>query len=131
MIGPIYADVMELLATNGFGSIGVDIYGGEWGEPDGQILCLDGAGTSSDLPGTYEMPSVQILVRGSKRQADIEVYTRAKAVSNFLLSQSDCTVANGTSYKGFEEGSNLAPIGKDNNERFIYTSNFYSWRNRE
>ena len=128
---PIYADIMYLLAGAGFGSIGTDIYGGEWGEPDGQILCLEGVGVPSDLPELYEQPAVQILVRGSKRETDLDVYTRAKAVSSFLLSQSDCTLANGHSYKGFEEGSNLAPLGKDSNERFIYTANYYSWRNRE
>jgi len=125
-----YYDVAQLLADNGLGTLGVDLFGGEWGAPDAQVLCLEGVGTPSDIKDTYEQTSVQILVRGEKRARDHDVYAVARAVSLFLLGLSDCVTVNGTDYKGFEEGSNIAPLGMDTNERFMYSLNFYTYRNR-
>jgi hypothetical protein len=125
-----YYDVAQLLEDNGFGLLGADIFGGEWGEPDKQILCLEGVGTPSDIKALYEQTSVQILVRGEKRARDHDTYTVARAVSLFLLGLSECVAVNGTDYKGFEEGSNIAPLGQDTNERFMYSMNFYTYRNR-
>ena len=137
---PVYFDVAHLLANNGFGALGTDIFGGEWGSKDGadihkQILVIDGPGTPSDLKETYEQPGVQILVRGNKKSggtdyADIEVYRRAKAISDFLLGLSDAVEINGVCYRGFEESTNIAPLGKDENERFVYSMNFFTYRNR-
>jgi hypothetical protein len=133
---PTYADVMTLLSDNSLGVIGEDLFGGEWGtktlntDIDEQVLVIEGVGTPSELKDLYEQPSVQILVRGPKAGADIDVYQRAKRISNFLLSQSECTEINGKIYKGFEEGSNLAALGKDENQRFIYSMNFFTFRNR-
>jgi len=130
---PTYFDVMTLLGDNGFGDIGTDLFGGEWGAPDSQVLVLEGPGSPSDHKDIYEQPSVQILVRGPKTgtdRRDIDVYARAKAISDFMLSQLECTEINGVKYLGFEEGSNIAPLGKDINERFVYSMNFFTWRNR-
>lgn len=137
---PVYADVMVLLSDNGFGVVGDVIFGGEWGTTTGnidideQILVLDGVGVPSDLKDLFEQPSVQILVRGATRgmpdSAEIEVYSRAKQISNFLLSQPETIDINGNCYTGFEEGSNIAPLGKDENERFTYSMNFTTYRNR-
>ena len=129
-MNPTYYDVATLLENNGLGTLGADLFGGEWGEPDAQILCLEGVGTPSDITGLYEQPGVQVLVRGEKGQRDRDVYARAKAVSDFLLSQPQCVTTGGTDYKGFEEGSNIAPLGKDSNERLIYSMNLYTYRNR-
>ncbi|MCK4621338.1 MAG: hypothetical protein KAT62_03885 [Desulfuromonadales bacterium] len=129
-MNPTYFDVLSLLAANGFGSLGVEIFGGEWGAPDKQVLVLEGVGTPSPLKDLYEQPGVQIIVRGDKGDRDIDVYVRAKAVSDFMLSQSDSIEINGVCYKGFEEGSNIAPLGKDDEERFNYSMNFITWRNR-
>ena len=124
-----YYDVAQLLADNGLGTLGVDLFGGEWGTPDAQVLCLEGIGTPSDIKDTYEQTSVQILVRGEKRARDHDVYAVARAVSLFLLGLSECVTVNGTDYKGFEPGSNIAPLGMDTNERFVYSMNMYTYRN--
>ena len=66
---PTYYLVASLLSQNGFGSLGTDIFGGEWGRCDEQILVIEGIGTPADPKELYENPSVQILVRGDKRQS--------------------------------------------------------------
>lgn len=129
-MNPTYFDVLSLLAANGFGVLGTELFGGEWGTTDKQILVLEGVGTPSPLKLSYEQPGVQILVRGAKGDRDIDVYIRAKEVSDFLLSQGEDVEINGVCYKGFEEGSNIAPLGKDDEERFNYSMNFITWRNR-
>lgn len=126
-----YFDVAALLDLEGsFGASGVDLFSGEWGSPGKQVLVMEGIGTPSTLPNSYEQAGVQILVRGGKRESDHSVYLRAKAISDYLLSLSDCVTINATVYKGFEESSNIAMLGKDENERFVYSMNFVTWRNR-
>jgi hypothetical protein len=126
---PVYYDVLTLLASGGFGTLGSQLFGGEWGAPDEQILVLEGPGYPSDQPGIYEQPGVQVLVRGVKGGRDVDVYRKAKQVHDFLLTQPDDAQINGVCYKGFEANSNIAALGKDQNERFIYSANFYTWRN--
>ena len=126
-----YYDAATLL-NDGLASLtlGSNLFGGEWNAgKDEQTLCIEGVGVPSDQKELYEQPSVQILVRGEKGQPDYRVYNTAKEISDFLLQQSECVTINGTTYKGFELGSNIAPLGKDENERFVYSMNFYSWRN--
>ncbi len=128
---PTYFDVFTLLSDNGFGVIGVDLFGGEWGAVDEQILVLEGVGTPVILKTEYENPGVQILVRGVPRGRDKDVYAKAKPISDFLLNLPADTLVNNICYAGFEETSNIAPLGKDENERFIYSMNFSTFRNRE
>ena len=126
-----YFDVATLL-NDGLASLtlGSTLFGGEWNAgTDKQALCIEGVGVPSDQKELYEQPSVQILVRGDKLQADYHVYRMAKEISDFLLQQSECVTINATTYKGFEVGSTISPLGKDENERFVYSMNFYSWRN--
>lgn len=134
-MNPVYYDVTSFLQANGFGTIGTSLAGGEWNraingkEIDRQTLVLEGVGIPSDLKDLYEQPSVQILVRGDKIERDVDVYRRAYDIRKFLLSQPETVELNGTCYKGFEEGSNLAPLGKDDNQRHIYSMNLFTWRN--
>lgn len=127
---PVYADVAQFLVDGGFGALGDSIFAGEWGEPDAQILTIEGVGTPSDIVDLYEQPVVKILVRGSKEERDVDVYQIAKPISNYLLLRRAKFEINGTGYLSFEEASNLAPLGKDKEERFTYTMNFFTWRNR-
>lgn len=133
---PAYADVMTLISDNALGVIGETLFGGEWGTKSGdvdideQVMVLEGPGTPSDIKEMYENPAIQILVRGIKRGRDIDVYSKAKAVSDLLLLTVDGFEINGTCYTGFEETSNIAQLGKDSNERFVYSMNFSTFRNR-
>lgn len=131
---PTYFDIMTLLGENNLGIIGDDLSGGSWGDCDKQTLVLDGVGAPSELKQSYENPGVQILVRGPKAgqdaSRDIDVYKTAKAIYDFLVQQSDSVTINDVCYTGFEPSSNLAPLGKDENERFIYSMNFTTYRNQ-
>ena len=125
----VYFDITTFLKDNGFGTLGVDLNGSEWLiDVDAQTIVLDGIGTPSVLKASYEQPSVQILVRGIKGGAAHLVYTKAKAISDFLLSQPECVTINATVYKGFEQGSNIAAMGKDEDQRHIYSMNFITYR---
>lgn len=134
---PQYFDVMNILRDGGLGTPGIDLFCGEWGhkdsdEIDSQVLVLNGAGEPSTHRAIYEMVGIQILVRGLRVQADIDVYEKAKQISDYILSLPEgvCAEGYGTGYQGFEESSNIAALGKDNNERFIYSMNFTAYRNR-
>ena len=129
-VNPTYYDMAFHLDANGFGTLGSDLFGGEWGSADRQTLVIEGPAIISELKELYESPGVQILVRGEKRDTDLEVYRTAKAISDYLLSLPDSVDINGTCYTGFEETTNLAALGKDENERFVYSMNFSTNRNR-
>ena len=124
----VHFDIATLLNDNALGTLGTDLFGGEWGDTDKQTLVLDGVGTPSDLKQTFEQPGMQILVRGEKRQAAHLVYDVAKAIYDFLVTQPESVTINSTEYKGFEPSSNIAPLGKDANERHIYSMNFSTYR---
>jgi hypothetical protein len=127
-MNPVYIDVATELQAAGLGNLGSDLFGGEWGLADKQILVLSGGSPPSDLKEVYESVEIQILVRGDKRDSDSVVYNRAYEVSRYLLRLSDQAVLNGCIYKGFEAVTNIAPLGKDDNQRFIYSMNFNSFR---
>jgi hypothetical protein len=124
-MNPVYSDIVTLLNDNGF----TDIFGSAWGAQDKQILVMDSGGVPSELKRLYENPTFQILVRGEKFDSDINVYTVAKSVSDFLIGLVDCIDIGTTGYTGFEPDSNIAALGKDANERFVYTMNFSTYRN--
>ena len=126
---PVYYDLALHLDQSEKGSLGQDLFGGEWGPVSRQILILEGVGTPSDLKSLFEAPGVQVLVRGEKRERDVDVYRRAKNIRDFILGIPDRTEINGTCYTGFEEASNLAALGKDEEERFVYSMNFNTFRN--
>jgi hypothetical protein len=107
--------------------LGADLFGGEWGDTDEQVLILDGVASASELKDVYEEVSIQALVRGKKCEAAHDVYLKAKVLSNYLLNLDDFEV-NGCGYKLFEPSSNIAPLGKDDNERHTYSMNFLTYR---
>jgi len=122
------ADVATLLQTNGFGTLGVDLFGGEWGNPDAQILVVDAGMKGAVLPGCYEEPLIQVLYRGLKNQGAVPVYGVLREVHEFLLTRTDLTVS-GTLYSQFVPESGIIPVMRDDNNRFVYSSNFSCIRN--
>lgn len=126
---PAYLDLANFLAANGFGTMGDDIWAGEWGPPNRQLMLLNGVGVPSELKDLFENPGIQIFARGEKHVADHVVYAAAKAVSDFILSLADNIEIQGVCYTGFEPTTNIVNLGKDSNERFIYSMNFTTFRN--
>jgi len=129
-------DICTLLNANGFGTLGTDLFGMEWGtvgdDPiDQQTLVIDTEGFSSEQKNAYEHITFQILFRGDKRESGKDVYDRARLVHLFLIDSSDSVTINSTEYLGFEPQSNLAPLGPDSEERYIYSMNYFTFRNPE
>lgn len=108
--------------------LGDNLAGGEWIDSDEQVLLLDGIGTPSDLKDLYEQINLQVLVRGNPREQDRKVYSRAYQVMRFFLNLPETVEMNGCFYKGFEQESGILALGKDDNERFIYSFNLSTFR---
>lgn len=123
-----FFDITMWLGAQGVGTIGVDLFGGSWGEVDRQILIMEGVGVPSELKDVYEEIGVQVLARGAKNENPNDVYKRIKAVSDFLLNAPELVEVNGCEYSGFEPTSNIAPLGLDSNQRHIFSANFSSYR---
>ena len=126
-MNPVYIDIVNLLIDASFPES--ELFGGEWGSPYKQILVLGSGGPASDLQEVYEVADFQILVRGSISDSDSAVYTRAKAVFNYLNSAGSSICIDDTNYQGFIQTSNLSPLGRDDNGCFIYSMNFRTYRN--
>lgn len=125
----IVEDVAKLLENEGsLGSIGSNIFGYEWGKPDEQILVLLGVVAPSDLKDLYATDSVQILVRGERTRSAKHAYTIANKIYNYLVTLPENNDVDGNCYKGFEPSSNIAPLGKDENERHLFSLNFETVR---
>ena len=137
-MNPVYYDVAFHLQSNGFGTLGDDLFGGEWGfkvgpneaheEVDKQILVLSSSGIPSDLKNLYEQPNLQIIVRGDRNETDLTIWRRSNEIFRFLLSLPETININGCIYKGFEEASGLLQLGKDTNQRFAYSFNLTTYR---
>lgn len=124
-----HLDICKYLTTEGVAELGDDLAGAEWMiDIDAQTLVMDSGGATSDLKDLYEEITIQILQRGEKNEAANLVYAKIKTIIDFLLSLPDSVFMNGCEYKGFEPVSNLAPLGRDDNERFIYSMNLTTFR---
>jgi hypothetical protein len=129
-MGLVSAAIMQLLADNGLGTIGVDLFATAWGDDvDKQVLILDTDGGESELKTQYEQPHFQVLARGAKSADTVEVYDEIRAVYEFLIQQSDSVNIGGVCYKGFEPMSAPYGLGRDENGRMVYSTNFYTYRN--
>lgn len=127
-------DIRTLLNDNGFGVEGTDLFSFEWGtndegeEIDSQTLIVDTEPLTSDLKDQYEQPTFAILVRGVIDGDSKTVYDKARAIFEFLIVQPTQTI-NTVDYLEFEPIGGTTPLGKDKNSRFVYSMNFYTFRN--
>lgn len=122
----VSVDVMALLAANALGTIGTNLFAMEWGEGvDEQTLILDTGGVPSPLKEAYEQPTFQVLARG-KRKADANTsYQASRAIYEFLIAQPTAL-----DLMGFEPvGGPPELLGRDENDRMIYSCNYYTFRN--
>ena len=132
-MNPAYYDVANYLASKGFGVVGGAIFGGEFGSSgdsdiDAQILVKDGISAPFTIKDQAEDLTVQILVRGEKRESQLTLHTRAMAIYNHFVSYYGLINMGGTCYTDFEP-ENFAYIGRDDQERPLYTMNFQTYRN--
>lgn len=127
-MNPVSFDIMTLLSDNAFGVISTDLFAMGWGEGiDSQILIMDVAGGDSPLKEVYENPHFQIIVRGEKNADFLTAYGRIKSIHEFLISLPTGAI-NGTDYLEFEPFSTIAALGRDDNDRAIFSMNYYTFR---
>lgn len=131
MANAVSKDIATLLAANGFGTLGIDIFFGEWGKDstDEQILILDTGGIDTVDKDQYEQPAFQVLQRGGKQKSVSVVYDAARLIDIFLKEQLPLVTINGTDYLGFDPVSTPTGIGRDENDRYVYTMNYVTFRN--
>ena len=130
MVNSVAQDVATLLEGNALGTIGTDLFGMQWGDGvDAQTLVIETGAIDTENKEQYEQPTFQILVRGSRQAAINTLYATIKAIHEFLIEQPELTTINTTDYLGFEPVSGIAALGRDDLNRFVYSSNYYTFRN--
>ncbi|MBU2685754.1 MAG: minor capsid protein, partial [Gammaproteobacteria bacterium] len=91
--------------------------------PDTCILIKDGPGANVPNPNfTYEYPTVQILVRGAKGDYLLG-YAKATAIKNNLNGRKH-VVVNDAEYIQIVCSSDIFPLGRDTNQRPLFSLNF-------
>jgi len=124
-INAVSVDVMTLLAANALGTVGDDLFAMEWGDTDEQTLILDTGGVASPLKEQFEQPTFQVLTRGKKKADANTSYQASRAIYEFLIAQGTAC-----GLMGFEPtGGPPELIGRDENDRMIYSCNYYTFRN--
>lgn len=118
-------DISTLLSNNGF----TDIADGEIeiGQ-DRVIAVIPNEQSASDLKDTYYTDGFQIFVRSNPRGSQNGAWDTIKAVHNFILSQPDSIFIDGCEYKGFEMETSISFLGRDENERIMFSANYTTFR---
>jgi len=131
MANAVSQDIADLLAANGFGTKGTDIFFGEWGKDstDIQTLIIDTSGPDTVDKDQYEQPAFQVLQRGGRQKSVTAVFSKARAIDVFLKEQPPLLTINSTDYLGFDPVSTPTGIGRDENDRYVYTMNYVTFRN--
>lgn len=129
MQNAVSIDIMTFLAANGFGVIGTDLFAMAWGEGvDAQILIMDTGGIDTDLKLVVENPTFQILARGDKNIDINATFGVIRSAHEFLISAKD-PVISGTAYiGGFEPRGIINSLGRDNNDRVMFSANYFTFR---
>jgi len=121
-------DIMSLLDTNAFGTTGTDLFAMAWNEDvDAQVLVMDGGNIDVPLKELNENPMFQILVRGN-RGADMNTaYTLIRSIHEFLIVQVR-QIIDLTEYVEYEPIGGINALGRDENDRTVFSSNYYTFR---
>ena len=126
---PIAQDIADLLAANSLGTVGQDIFMFGWGEKEeSQFLILETGGFDPELQESLERLSFQVLYRGKKAESALIGYEKMREVYEFLNGQLN-VVVEGTCYPQFNPLAPPAGIGQDDEDRFIFSMNYVTYRN--
>lgn len=122
-------DIMTLLADNAFGAIGTNLFAMAWGDgTDEQLLVIDTGGIDRSLALQSEQPTFQILARGKPGEDIKTTHDKLRLVHEFLLPLGT-TAINGEDYLSFFPISAPNGLGRDENDRAVYTANYSTFRN--
>lgn len=127
-------DIVTLLDDASKGTAATDLFSFQWGstedgvEVNKQIMVRH----TDDIPNghktDYEQPTFNILVRGNTNEGFVSVHDRARDIYEFMVQQVRQTL-NGTEYLQYAPIGGLIPIGKDSNNRVVFSMNFFTFRN--
>lgn len=121
-------DVGIFLQQNGKISLGVDTFINEFNmKVDAQLVISDTGAFDSDLYQSYEKPTFQLLYRGKKKEGSKIAYTKIRTIYDFLVSKIDVPIGNQL-YDVFVPMGGIVPLGRDEEDRFLYSANFYTMR---
>ena len=133
-LNSVSEDIRTLLNTNAKGVEGTDLFSFQWGsgnkgaEVDKQIMVRDTDPIPALIKDEYENPTFQILVRGGTNEGVKSVYDRARDIYEFMIQQLRQTI-NGVEYVEFAPVvSGILHLGKDDNNRHVYSMNFFTYR---
>lgn len=124
MRSPAYS-VARYLESNGFGVFGATMgwavaVASEPEAPDTAITVYDTGGEPTDTDQVDRRPTFQVRVRGPNYD---EAYTKLDDIAYFLANARP-GVLDGTRYAAFVITSDIASLGKDDNNRHQLTVNF-------
>lgn len=118
-------DVATLLASQGLGVFAAEQgwsinVGSEPDRPDTCLTIYDTGGLGPDTDELDRRPSFQIRARGKDYRT-----TWAKLhTARLYLQDAGPVVINATRYASFEASSDIIGLGKDDNDRHLFTLNF-------
>ncbi len=129
-------DVMQWLGQKCLGlNAGKNMFCGEWGyidgeEVDAQVLIIDTEVSPFTLKESGENVGIQIIVRGDRTGSASVAYDLAKQISDEILKPRQPVTMGCSCYSDWDELTNIAGLGKDENGRHLFSMNFISHRNR-
>ena len=133
-LNSVSEDIRLLLGNGAKGVVGTDLFSFQWGssigggEVDKQIVVKDSGAIEAKVKDEYENPTFNILVRGETSEGFKSVHDRARDIYEFVIVQIRQTL-NGTEYVEFAPIGGLMSLGKDSNNRVVYSMNFFTYRN--
>lgn len=119
---PISAGAKSVLATHVTGSGWTIEIGVLTAQPDRVMMISDTGGEPSNPKFLLDFPTLQILVRGNA-SGYLEAWAECKAVKDIMLGFSSASV-NGDRWVAVNLISDIAFIGRDDNQRPQFTVNF-------
>lgn len=130
MTNSVAKDIATLLVANGLGVLGTSLFAEEFGPDtiDVQTVVISTGGINPEDKQAHEHLTFQVLCRGARNASSSSVYTMEKNIYDLLVALPEQNTINSTNYLGFEPVSNIASLGRDENDRFVYTMNYSTYR---
>ena len=123
-------DMMTLLGANGFGTIGTDLFCFAYApDVDAQVCVMD----VEDIASYKENPEqsvFKVIVRGGKEDDMNTAFTLCRSIHDFLEVRTR-EIISGTEYLEYEPMNGVITHGRDPNDRAVFSTNFYTFRNPE
>ncbi len=119
---PASQGIKDLIATHVGGSGWQTEIGAMPKTPDKVIMVSDTGGQDPNPKWLLDFPTIQVMVRGIV-SGYLATFQEAKAVKDILLGV-DAQVIQGDRWDGITQNGDLAFIGRDENDRPLFSVNF-------